>query len=86
MLRAFSSVLLAASAAMLPRAELTAPAPPAPTSVQRCNTQCQSTFTDCVLACDGDLGCERRCQTEVTRCVEACRKPVAPAPSGALNP
>ena len=80
MLRAFTSVLLAASAAVVPHAELTVPAPPERTSVQSCNTQCQSTFTDCVLACDGDVGCERRCQAEVTRCVETCRKPLAPAP------
>ncbi len=86
MLRALTSVLLAASAAFVPRAELAVPADRAePASVQSCTTQCQSTFTDCVLACDGDVGCERRCQAEVTRCVEVCRKPVAPAPPGASS-
>jgi hypothetical protein len=45
-----------------------------PASVQSCNTQCQSRFTDCVLACDGALPCEQACKTAVTRCVAECRR------------
>jgi hypothetical protein len=74
MLRDLVYLVLGASAAVMPRAEA-GPELAEPASVQRCNTECQGTFTDCVLACDGDVPCEQRCQVEVTRCVEACGKP-----------
>jgi hypothetical protein len=40
--------------------------------VQRCNTGCQSRFTDCILRCDGGATCEAACRTTVDTCVKGC--------------
>ncbi|HMR79940.1 MAG TPA: hypothetical protein PKD61_32755 [Polyangiaceae bacterium] len=51
-------------------------AQPLPTSaVQRCNTNCQSAHTDCILACDGDLACAKQCHQTTESCVKRCTTP-----------
>jgi hypothetical protein len=49
--------------------------------VQRCNTRCQTTFTDCVDRCDGAAPCEADCTRTVGECVKTCTNP-PPGPSG----
>lgn len=51
-----------------------------PTGVQSCTTRCQTSFTDCVQACDGRAGCEEACEKRVSACVEVCKKPPPPKP------
>ncbi|MEZ4226157.1 MAG: hypothetical protein R3B13_34745 [Polyangiaceae bacterium] len=47
--------------------------PPAPQSrVQRCNTACQDAYTECVLACDGNLDCAKSCAERTAACVKRC--------------
>ena len=45
---------------------------PAPLGVQRCNTGCQTRFTDCIDRCDGARKCQAACQRRVESCVKAC--------------
>lgn len=55
--------------------------------VQRCDTDCQTVFTDCMLACDGEPSCQAACRAHVEQCVSECkaRHPGAPAPPAKPN-
>lgn len=48
-------------------------------SPQACNTECQIRQTDCILNCDGNVGCERRCTVTGKACVERCKRQGADA-------
>lgn len=54
--------------------------------VQRCLTECQDTFTNCIQRCDGNRRCEKKCPPRVKKCVAKCRAAerdagAAPSPS-----
>ena len=49
-------------------------------STQRCNTECQSTMTDCILACDGMRSCEEACKKKGQSCVNICTSDAGPPP------
>src|ERR1700761_8834628 len=55
-----------------------------PLGVQSCDTQCQSTETDCDLACDQVVACVEECKKTSASCVEKCRS--APAPGYSAKP
>jgi hypothetical protein len=54
---------------------------PLPLDAQRCNTDCQDRFTQCLLDCDGKPSCMRGCKQTAASCVAGCSAPEAP-PSG----
>ncbi|MFO0566646.1 MAG: hypothetical protein U0263_13340 [Polyangiaceae bacterium] len=47
-------------------------------ATQTCNTRCQERYTDCTLACDGDLACAKSCAEQVGACVKECGENPAP--------
>jgi hypothetical protein len=53
--------------------------------VQSCDTQCQSTETDCDLACDQVVACVEECKKASAVCVQKCRD-APPPPSNPDGP
>ena len=49
-----------------------------PLGVQTCDTQCQTTETDCDLACDQVVACVEECKKASAICADKCRD--APPP------
>jgi len=56
--------------------------------VQTCDTQCQSTETDCDLACDQVVACVDECKKASEVCVQKCHDapPATPNPDGPARP
>jgi hypothetical protein len=56
--------------------------------VQTCDTQCQSTETDCDLACDQVVACVEECKKASEVCVQKCHDAPPPTnnPDGPSKP
>lgn len=61
-----------------------------PLGVQECDTRCQTTETDCDLACDQVAPCVEECKKASDVCAQKCRDAPPPSPkpiaSGSAKP
>ena len=57
-----------------------------PLGVQSCDTDCQTTETDCDLACDQVVACVEECKKASAICAQKCRENPPTNPDGPAKP